>query len=170
MSLFGFENILMQIANQSIAVPADDLISQSVTLVGTLSVLTSTIVGIIVYVIQAKNSIQKKELSERDKQILEVAKSVQIGMQKGAETIGSSKELIQTLYDVNIPEAERKKLQAQLGPILARENERLQAANEQAVMVKGKMVELLGQKADVDQDPTLPRESPSISKQLRKTS
>lgn len=168
MSLFGFENILMQIANQSIAVPADDLISQSVTLVGTLSVLTSTIVGIIVYVIQAKNSIQKKELSERDKQILEVAKSVQIGMQKGAETIGSSKELIQTLYDANIPEAERKKLQAQLGPILERENERLQAANEQAVMVKGKMVELLGQQADVDQDPTLPRESPSISKQLRK--
>ena len=169
MSLFGFENILMQIANQSIAVPADDLIGQSVALVGTLSVLTSTIVGIIVYVIQAKNSIQKKELSERDKQILEVAKSVQIGMQKGAETIGSSKELIQTLYDVNIPEADRKKLQAQLGPILARENERLQAANEQAVMVKGKMVELLGQHADVDQDPSLPRESPSISKQLRKT-
>ena len=42
------------------------------------------------------------------------------------------------------------------------------AANEQAVMVKGKMVELLGQKADVDQDKSLPRESPSISKQLRK--
>ena len=128
MSLFGFENILMQIANQSIAVPADNLIGQSVALVGTLSVLTSTIVGIIVYVIQAKNSIQKKELSERDKRILEVAKSVQIGMQKGAETIGSSKELIKTLYDANIPEAERKKLQAQLGPILERENERLQGS------------------------------------------
>ena len=163
-----FEQLLMQIANQSIAVPADDLIGQSVALVGTLSVLTSTIVGIIVYVIQAKNSIQKKELSARDKQILEVAKSVQIGMQKGAETIGSSKELIKTLYDVNIPEAERKKLQAQLGPILAREEERLQAANEQAVMIKGKMVELLGQQADVDQDKSLPRESAEISKQLRK--
>lgn len=166
--MFGFEQVLMQIANQSIAVPADDLIGQSVALVGTLSVLTSTIVGIIVYVIQAKNSIQKKELSERDKQILEIAKSVQVGVQKGAETIGSSKELIQTLYDVNIPEAERKKLQTQLGPILARENERLQAANEQAVMIKGKMVELLGQQADVDQDKSLPRESAEISKQLRK--
>jgi Na+-transporting NADH:ubiquinone oxidoreductase subunit NqrC len=166
--MFGFEQLLMQIANQSIAVPADDLISQSVTLVGTLSVLTSTIVGIIVYVIQAKNSIQKKELSERDKQILEIAKSVQVGVQKGAETIGSSKELIKTLYDANIPEAERKKLQAQLGPILERENTRLQAANEQAVMIKGKMVELLGQQADVDQDKSLPRESPSISAQLRK--
>jgi Na+-transporting NADH:ubiquinone oxidoreductase subunit NqrC len=166
--MFGFEQLLMQIANQSIAVPADDLISQSVTLVGTLSVLTSTIVGIIVYVIQAKNSIQKKELSERDKQILEIAKSVQVGVQKGAETIGSSKELIKTIYDINIPEAERKKLQAQLGPILERENTRLQAANEQAVMIKGKMVELLGQQADVDQDKSLPRESPSISAQLRK--
>lgn len=166
--MFGFEQLLMQIANQSIAVPADDLIGQSVALVGTLSVLTSTIVGIIVYVIQAKNSIQKKELSERDKQILEIAKSVQVGVQKGAETIGSSKELIKTLYDVNIPEAERKKLQAQLGPILERENSRLQAANEQAVMIKGKMVELLGQEADVDQDKSLPRESAEISKQLRK--
>jgi Na+-transporting NADH:ubiquinone oxidoreductase subunit NqrC len=166
--MFGFEQLLMQIANQSIAVPADDLIGQSVTLLGTLSVLTSTIVGIIVYVIQAKNSIQKKELSERDKQILEIAKSVQVGVQKGAETIGSSKELIKTIYDINIPEAERKKLQAQLGPILERENTRLQAANEQAVMIKGKMVELLGQQADVDQDKSLPRESPSISAQLRK--
>lgn len=158
----------MQLANTTVAVPADDLIGQSVTLVGTLSVLTSTIVGIIVYVIQAKNSIQKKELSERDKQILEVAKSVQIGMQKGAETIGSSKEVIQTLYNANIPEAERKKLQEQLGPILDRETERLQKANEQAVMVKGRMIELLGQQADVDQDPTIPRESPSISQKLRK--
>jgi Na+-transporting NADH:ubiquinone oxidoreductase subunit NqrC len=163
-----FEQLLMQIANQSIAVPADDLIGQSVALVGTLSVLTSTIVGIIVYVIQAKNSIQKKELSERDKQILEIAKSVQVGVQKGAETIGSSKELIKTLYDVNIPEAERKKLQAQLGPILDRETARLQAANEQAVMIKGKMVELLGQQADVDQDKSLPRESAEISAKLRK--
>lgn len=164
--MFGFESILMQ----TVSVPANDLVNQSVTLVGTLSVLTSTIVGIIVYVIQAKNSIQKKELSERDKQILEIAKSVQVGVQKGAETIGSSKELIKTLYDVNIPEAERKKLQDRLGPILERENSRLQAANEQAVMIKGKMVELLGQQADVDQDKSLPRESPEISKQLRKTS
>ena len=153
---------------QTVSVPADDLIGQSVALVGTLSVLTSTIVGIIVYVIQAKNSIQKKELSERDKQILEVAKSVQIGMQKGAETIGSSKEVIEMLYKANVSEEERKKLQDQLGPILARETERLQKANEQAVMVKGKMVELLGPQADVDQDPSLPRESPEISKQLRK--
>lgn len=164
--MFGFESILMQ----TVSVPANDLVNQSVTLVGTLSVLTSTIVGIIVYVIQAKNSIQKKELSERDKQILEIAKSVQVGVQKGAETIGSSKELIKTLYDVNIPEAERKKLQDRLGPILERENSRLQAANEQAVMIKGKMVELLGQQADVDQDKSLPRESAEISKQLRKTS
>lgn len=162
--MFGFESILMQ----TVSVPANDLVNQSVTLVGTLSVLTSTIVGIIVYVIQAKNSIQKKELSERDKQILEIAKSVQVGVQKGAETIGSSKELIKTLYDVNIPEAERKKLQDRLGPILERENSRLQAANEQAVMIKGKMVELLGQQADVDQDKSLPRESAEISKQLRK--
>lgn len=166
--MLGFEQLLMQIANQSIAVPADDLIGQTTALVGTLSVLTSTIVGIIVYVIQAKNSIQKKELSERDKQILEVAKSVQIGMQKGAETIGSSKQVIETLYKANIPEAERKKLQEQLGPILARETERLQKANEQAVMVKGKMVELLGPQADVDQDPSIPRESADISKNLRK--
>jgi Na+-transporting NADH:ubiquinone oxidoreductase subunit NqrC len=163
-----FEQLLMQIANQSIAVPADDLIGQSVTLLGTLSVLTSTIVGIIVYVIQAKNSIQKKELSERDKQILEVAKSVQIGMQKGAETIGSSKEVIKLLYDANVSEADRKKLQEKIGPILERETARLQAANEQAVMVKGKMVELLGHQADVDQDKSLPRESPSISEKLRK--
>lgn len=148
--------------------PADDLIGQSVALVGTLSVLTSTIVGIIVYVIQAKNSIQKKELSERDKQILEVAKSVQIGMQKGAETIGSSKEVIEMLYKANVSEAERKKLQDQLGPILARETERLQKANEQAVMVKGKMVELLGPQADVDQDASIPRESAEISAKLRK--
>lgn len=162
--MFGFESILLQ----TVSVPANDLVNQSVTLVGTLSVLTSTIVGIIVYVIQAKNSIQKKELSERDKQILEIAKSVQVGVQKGAETIGSSKELIKTLYDVNIPEAERKKLQDRLGPILERENSRLQAANEQAVMIKGKMVELLGQQADVDQDKSLPRESAEISKQLRK--
>jgi type III secretory pathway component EscS len=164
--MLGFEQLLMQAATE--VVPADDLVSQSVTLMGTLSVLISTIVGIIVYIIQAKNSIQKKELSERDKQILEVAKSVQIGMQKGAETIGSSKEVIQTLYNANIPEAERKKLQEQLGPILERETTRLQKANEQAVMVKSKMVELLGQHADVDQDPTVPRESPSISNQLRK--
>lgn len=152
---------------QTVSVPADDLIGQSVALVGTLSVLTSTIVGIIVYVIQAKNSIQKKELSERDKQILEVAKSVQIGMQKGAETIGSSKEVIRMLYDANLSEEERKKLQDKIGPILARETERLRAANEQAVMVKGKMIELLGPEADVDLDKSLPRESEDISKKLR---
>lgn len=151
----------------TVSVPADDLIGQSVALVGTLSVLTSTIVGIIVYVIQAKNSIQKKELSERDKQILEVAKSVQIGMQKGAETIGSSKEVIKMLYDANVTEEERKKLQEKIGPILARESERLRAANEQAVMVKGKMIELLGPQADVDLDKSLPRESEDISKKLR---
>jgi Na+-transporting NADH:ubiquinone oxidoreductase subunit NqrC len=162
-NMFGFESILMQ----AVAVPAGDLVSQTTAFVGTLSVLTSTIVGIIVYVIQAKNSIQKKELSERDKQILEIAKSVQIGMQKGAETIGSSKEVIQMLYESNVSPEERKKLEEKVGPILERENIRLQKANEQAVMVKAKMVELLGQKADVDQDASIPRESAAISAKLR---
>jgi Na+-transporting NADH:ubiquinone oxidoreductase subunit NqrC len=161
--MFGFESILMQ----AVAVPAGDLVSQTTAFVGTLSVLTSTIVGIIVYVIQAKNSIQKKELSERDKQILEIAKSVQIGMQKGAETIGSSKEVIQMLYESNVSPEERKKLEEKVGPILERENIRLQKANEQAVMVKAKMVELLGQEADVDQDASIPREDAAISAKLR---
>lgn len=165
-----FENLLMQVVNGTIpavAVPPADIFSQINQLAGTISVLVTTIGSFATYIIIKWRSVRKEELTERDKQMLELAKDIQMGFQKGVETIGQTKEVAKILYESQTTEEQRKKVQEQLSPILAEADARLQVANEQAALVKAKAIQMFGPNADVDQDKAIPRESPSISQKLR---
>lgn len=161
----------MQVVNSTIpavAVPTQDIFTQINQLAGTISVLVTTIGSFATYIIIKWRSVRKEELTERDKQILELAKDVQMGFQKGVETIGQTKEVAKILYESQTTEEQRKQVQEKLSPVLADADARLQKANEQAALIKAKAVQMFGPAGDVDLDPTIPRESPSISAKLRK--
>lgn len=155
--MFGFEHFLMQ----------TDLISSFESLFLAASTLITTAMGIVVYVLNRKASINKGELTARDKQIMEIAKGTMLAVQKGAENVGAVKQMGQILYQANVSEADRKKIEAQLTPILEEINQRLVAADGQANVVKSTLIKLLGEEANVDNDSALPRESKKISENLR---
>lgn len=167
--MFGFENVLMQVTNATIPVVTETSLIDQISAVATqISVLVTIIGGIVTYAITNFRKVRKEELTDRDKQLLELSKQVQMGFQKGIETIGQNKELAKVLYETNLSEAQRKEIEAKLKPLLEEADTRLQTANEQAALIKAQAVKTFGQAGDVDQDPTIPRESPSISQKLRK--
>ncbi len=166
LSLFGFETLLKSVVE---TVQADPTILDKVIAIGTqLSVLITIVGGIVTYIVTNWRKVRKEELSERDKRMLEMAKQVQMGFQKGVETIGQNREVLNAIYETNISEEDRKKIEEKIGPILAETNSRLQKANEQAALIKAQAIQWFGPAADVDQDPTIPRESAGISAKLRK--
>ena len=156
-ALFQLQSMLQQV----------DLFDQISGLATTVSILISTVSGIVIYAITAYRKVTKAELTERDKWIMETSKAVQMTAQKSAETIGQSKEVMSIIYKANLPEADRKKIEEAIGPILEETDARLKAANEQAALIKAKAVQIFGDQADVDADQTIPRESALISSKLR---
>ena len=164
-----FEQLLMQITNATIPVVTETSLFDQISAVATqISVLVTIIGGIATYAITTYRKATKTELTERDKQLMELSKQVQMGFQKGVETIGQNKELAKVLYEANLSEDQRKQIEDKLKPILKEADERLQKANEQAALIKAQAVKTFGPAGDVDQDPTIPRESPSVSQKLRK--
>jgi hypothetical protein len=141
-----------------------DQISATAT---SLSALISVVVGIVTYAITQFRKVRKEELSERDKWIMESLKAAQLNTQKAAETIGQSKEVMKVIYEAGVPEEQRKIIEEKVTPMLKQTDERLKAANLQAVMIKGRAVQIFGDAGDVDKDPTIPREAAEISMQLR---
>jgi hypothetical protein len=162
-----FEQLLMQITNATTTVPATDLYGQINTLATTISLLVTTVGGIVVYIITKYRQVRKEDLTERDKWILDAMKGSQITAQKAAEQIGQSKDIIKTMFELNVPPDKRKEIEAKVGPMLGEANERLRAANEQAAMIKAKAVSVFGEAGDVDKDLTVPREDAKVSTKLR---
>jgi hypothetical protein len=158
MFLFGFESILMQ----------SEVIDQFAATMTSVSALISVIIGIVTYAITQYRKVKKEELNERDQWIMEAMKGVQLTAQKSAETIGANKDIIKAIYETNIPDEYKKQIEEKVTPALKETDERLQKANEQASMIKARAVQIFGDKGDVDKDPTIPRESPSVSAKLRK--
>lgn len=156
--LLGFESLLMQ----------SEVVDQFSATLTSLSALISVIIGIITYAITQYRKVKKEELTERDKWIMEAMKGVQLTAQKSAETIGQNKDIIKSIYETNIPDEYKKEIEKKVTPMLKETDERLQKANEQASMIKARAVQIFGEKGDVDKDPTIPRESPSVSEKLRK--
>jgi hypothetical protein len=155
--IIGFGNMIMQA----------DLFDNIASLATTISVLVSTLSGVVIYAITTYRKATKKDLTERDKWIMEGMKAAQIAVQKSAEGIGRSKEVMQIIYDANLTAEQKKAIEARLVPLLQETDTTLQKANEQISMVKGKAVEIFGPEGDVDQDPTVPREAIEISSRLR---
>lgn len=155
------------VGNVTEVVGQTDLFGQINALASTISLLITTMGGIVIYIITKYRQVKKEDLTERDKWILEAMKTGQMTAQKAAEQIGQSKEVMKVLYELNLPAAEREKLEERLGPLLAEANIRLEAANSQAAMIKGKAVQLFGEVGDVDKDATIPREDSKISMKLR---
>jgi hypothetical protein len=156
--VFGFEQLLMQ----------SEVIDQLSATITSISALISIVIGIVTYAITQFRKVKKEELTERDKWIMEAMKGVQLTAQKSAETIGQNKDIIKAIYETNIPVEYKKKIEEKVTPMLQETDERLQKANEQALMIKARAVQIFGEKGDVDKDATIPRESPSISQKLRK--
>jgi hypothetical protein len=155
--IIGFGSMIMQA----------DLFDNISSLATTISVLVSTLSGVIIYAITTYRKATKKDLTERDKWIMEGMKTAQLAAQKSAEGIGRSKEVMQIIYDANLTPEQRKQIEDRLVPLIQETDTTLQKANEQITMAKGKAVEIFGPEGDVDQDPTIPRESPAISERLR---
>lgn len=167
--MLEFGSILMQVTNATVPVVAEtSAIDQFSATLTSLSALISVIIGIITYAITQFRKVKKEELTERDKWIMEAMKGVQLTAQKSAETIGQNKDIIKSIYETNIPEEYKKEIEKKVTPMLQETDERLQKANEQALMIKARAVQIFGEKGDVDKDPTIPRESPSVSQKLRK--
>lgn len=167
--MLEFGSILMQVTNATVPVVAETtVIDQFSATLTSVSALISVIIGIITYAITQFRKVKKEELTERDKWIMEAMKGVQLTAQKSAETIGQNKDIIKSIYETNIPEEYKKEIEKKVTPMLQETDERLQKANEQALMIKARAVQIFGEKGDVDKDPTIPRESPSVSQKLRK--
>jgi broad specificity polyphosphatase/5'/3'-nucleotidase SurE len=164
-----FDQLLMQIINATVPVPTPTLLDQITTTATSAAALISVVVGIITYAITQFRKVRKEELTKRDKWILESMKAAQITAQKSAENIGQSKGVIQAIYEMNLPEADRKKIEEAVMPALRETDQRLAAANQQAAMIKAKAVEIFGEAGDVDNDTTVPREDAAISLKLRGT-
>jgi hypothetical protein len=145
-----------------------EVIDQLSATITSISALISIVIGIVTYAITQFRKVKKEELTERDKWIMEAMKGVQLTAQKSAETIGQNKDIIKVIYETNIPVEYKKKIEEKVTPMLQETDERLQKANEQALMIKARAVQIFGEKGDVDKDATIPRESPSISQKLRK--
>jgi hypothetical protein len=74
-----------------------DFLSAAEGLVVAIATLLSAASGIIVYIINAKKSINKGELSARDEQILEAAKAALLGGRKTVENIGEIRQVAQAI-------------------------------------------------------------------------
>lgn len=167
--MLGFESLLMQITNATgvVAVPAPDIIDQINTVMIGIAALITTVGGLFTFIITKIRSVRKEDLTERDKMIIEALKTGQMATQKTAEILGQNKNVIKALYEADIPLEQRKSLEEKLKPILSDVDSMLKTANEQAAMVKGRATQYFGEKADVDEDKSIPRESPSISMKAR---
>ena len=157
MLFFGLEQLFMQ----------SEVIDQMSATLTSVSALISIVIGLATYAITQFRKVKKEELTERDKWIMEAMKGVQLTAQKSAETIGQNKDIIKSIYETNIPDEYKKQIEERVTPMLKETDERLQKANEQALMIKARAVQIFGEKGDVDKDPTIPRESPSVSQKLR---
>lgn len=145
-----------------------EVIDQMSATLTSVSALISIVIGLATYAITQFRKVKKEELTERDKWIMEAMKGVQLTAQKSAETIGQNKDIIKSIYETNIPDEYKKQIEERVTPMLKETDERLQKANEQALMIKARAVQIFGEKGDVDKDPTIPRESPSVSQKLRR--
>jgi hypothetical protein len=163
------ETVLAQVANGTTIIAAPTIFDQVETIAASISGIITIVGGLVIWGITRFRQVRKEQLTERDKWIIDNAKAVQIGAQKDVEILGRFKGLAQTLYEINIPESERKKLEEKLTPILQETSEQLKAAENQATMIKSKAVEVFGEAGDVDLDKSVPRESAEISAKLRST-
>lgn len=154
----------MQVTNATgVVIPSPDIFDQINTIMIGVAALITTVGGLFTFLITKIRSVRKEDLTERDKMIIEALKTGQMATQKTAEILGQNKNVIKALYAAGIPDEDRTKLEERLKPILSDIDLMLKAANEQAAMVKGRATQYFGEKADVDEDPSIPREDPSIS-------
>jgi hypothetical protein len=145
-----------------------DIFSAAAGLVVALATLLSAASGIIVYALNRKQSVNKGELSARDERIRETAKAALLGGQKTVENIGEIRQVAQALYDLLGPEQKRY-LDEKVAPILMDSTKRLEIGNQQIERVNGILVSLMGDKANVNNDPNIPREPKELSQKLRST-
>lgn len=155
--MLGLESLLMQTG----------LVDQISTTASSAAALITIVGGIITYAITNFRKVRKEELTERDKQIMETFKGVQMVAQKSAESIGSNKEILTLLYKANLSPEQRLEIESAVKPYIEQADARLKAANEQAAMIKALAVKIFGSAGDVDLDPTIPREAATISQRLR---
>lgn len=166
--MLGFENLLMQVTNGTgVILPAPDIFDQINTIMIGVAALITTVGGLFTFIITKIRSVRREELTERDKMIIEALKTGQMATQKTAEILGQNKNVIKALYEADIPEEQRKKLESSLKPVLGDIDAMLKTANEQAALVKGRATQYFGEQADVDTDKSIPREDPKISMKAR---
>ncbi|MDQ3838067.1 MAG: hypothetical protein M3297_02230 [Thermoproteota archaeon] len=145
-----------------------DFLSAAEGLVVAIATLLSAASGIIVYIINAKKSINKGELSARDEQILEAAKAALLGGQKTVENIGEIRQVAQAIYDILGPE-QRRQLEEKVAPILRDTTTRIDVGNQQIAHMRSVLTSLIGPDADVDKDTRIVREPKQMSERLRST-
>lgn len=158
----------MQVTNGTgVILPAPDIFDQINTIMIGVAALITTVGGLFTFIITKIRSVRREELTERDKMIIEALKTGQMATQKTAEILGQNKNVIKALYEADIPEEQRKKMEEKLKPILSDVDQMLKTANEQAAMVKGRATQYFGEQADVDTDKSIPREDSKISMKAR---
>jgi hypothetical protein len=155
--LFGFEQVLMQIAvvaNGTTAEVAGDAFVNSInSLLGSATALIIAVSGIVVAIIAARSNGRTK--TKQEEQAVGVAEAIQVVMQKLREEQASKSIIAKQLFTVATTDEQRKQLDEQVAPIIRITGERMETINKQIPAVK----ELIGVKtADVNTK-DIPRES-----------
>ena len=123
--VFGDPVVTAQPAGNSVQQPAGaqqptgggDLVGAAEGLVIAVATLLSTVSGIVILAINARRNASKQDLTERDKQIISIAKWTQVGSQKAVENIGEVRNIVRIMLD-NLPSEKRAELEKELKPML----------------------------------------------------
>lgn len=153
-----FEQLLLQIAT--------DVIGSATGLVSEIAVLIGGISGLIIAII-SKRSVNR-EKTQREKETIALAKAFQIGSQKTIENIGQVRQVAGALYDLlELTPEQRKYAEEKIKPILDDTTTRMSVGNQQIAIVKGILLAIMGNSANVESDANFPRESRVLSEKLR---
>jgi len=165
------DQLLMQ-ANVTLipSVPATgDAFAAAEGFVIAISTLITSVLGFVIYILTKREQAGKlsEEQKQNNKKMQEIAKGVIMGLQKTTESIGEVRDLSKTIYDMNTTPEQKEWVEKNVTPAINRGSERLDKANQQTEIVKNALIQLLGDGANVDNDPNLPRESKGVSSNLR---
>lgn len=155
--MFEFGSLLMQ----------TDVVSSAEGLIVAISTLITAVGGMIVYIMNKKAAISKKDLSPMEQQIVQIAKVSMASMQKATENIGENRASLQALYTAATTPEQKAFVEREIVPKINQSTERLDKANQQVAAFNNAIIALLGPAADVNSDTSLPRESSDISTALR---
>lgn len=165
--LFGFEQILMQVAvvanGTATEIAGDAFVNSITSIMGSITALIIAVSGIVVAVITMRS--RGRDRTKQEDSAIGAAEAIQLVMQKIGENEARNAAIGKGLIKVATTDEQRQYLDREVAPVVNTAGERIDIINAQIPAIK----DLIGVKSADVNSKTLPRESEATLKQINES-